>query len=97
MEKLSPQLEEILRERYGKDSIIAVASYRVPWESKTPSVSLIHRIQVFSSSKLLCPLFPCVRYVDGFYMDGAFYVITYACSDKMRQIGENPFPYSDIL
>ena len=23
-------------------------------------------------------------------MDGAFYVITYACSDKMRQIGENP-------
>ena len=25
MEKLSPQLEEILRERYGKDSIIAVA------------------------------------------------------------------------
>ena len=26
MEKLSPQLEEILRERYGKDSIIAVAT-----------------------------------------------------------------------
>ena len=64
MEKLSPQLEEILRERYGKDSIIAVATMKGE--------------------------IPCVRYVDGFYMDGAFYVITYACSDKMRQIGENP-------
>ena len=28
MEKLSPQLEEILRERYGKDSIIAVATMK---------------------------------------------------------------------
>lgn len=64
MEKLNPQLEEILRERYGKDSIIAVATMKGE--------------------------IPCVRYVNGFYMDRAFYVITYACSDKMRQIGENP-------
>lgn len=64
MEKLSPQLEEILRERYGKDSIIAVATMEGE--------------------------LPCVRYVDGFYMDRAFYVITYALSDKMKQIEENP-------
>lgn len=33
---------------------------------------------------------PHVRYVDGFYEDGAFYVITHALSGKMRQIAENP-------
>lgn len=32
---------------------------------------------------------PCVRNVDGFYEDGAFYVITHALSGKMRQIREN--------
>ncbi len=33
---------------------------------------------------------PCVRYVNAFYEDGAFYVITYALSNKMKQIEKNP-------
>lgn len=33
---------------------------------------------------------PCVRNVDGFYEEGAFYVITHALSGKMQQIRENP-------
>lgn len=33
---------------------------------------------------------PYVRNVDAFYEDGAFYVITYALSNKMKQIEENP-------
>lgn len=32
---------------------------------------------------------PCVRRVDGYYEDGAFYVITYGLSAKMRQIAVN--------
>ena len=33
---------------------------------------------------------PWVRTVNSFYEDGAFYVITYALSNKMKQIKENP-------
>ncbi len=33
---------------------------------------------------------PYVRNVNGFYEDGAFYIITYALSNKMKQIEENP-------
>lgn len=33
---------------------------------------------------------PCVRNVDAYYEDGAFYVITYALSNKMKQIEKNP-------
>lgn len=33
---------------------------------------------------------PCVRTVNSFYEDGAFYVITYAVSGKMKQIQKNP-------
>lgn len=33
---------------------------------------------------------PSVRRVNGYYEDGAFYVITYGLSDKMRQIAQNP-------
>ncbi|MDR3084990.1 MAG: pyridoxamine 5'-phosphate oxidase family protein [Christensenellaceae bacterium] len=32
---------------------------------------------------------PCVRDVDAFYEDGAFYITTVAKSSKMRQIGQN--------
>ena len=32
---------------------------------------------------------PSVRYVNAYYEDGAFYVITYGLSNKMRQIGKN--------
>ena len=31
-----------------------------------------------------------VRNVDGYYEDGAFYVVTYALSNKMKQIEANP-------
>lgn len=33
---------------------------------------------------------PYVRGVNAFYEDGAFYVITYALSNKMKQIAKNP-------
>lgn len=33
---------------------------------------------------------PSVRNVDAYYEDGAFYVITYALSNKMQQIRINP-------
>lgn len=33
---------------------------------------------------------PYVRNVDAFYEEGAFYVITYALSNKMKHIAENP-------
>ena len=33
---------------------------------------------------------PHVRTVDGVYIDGCFYVVTYAQSGKMQQIASNP-------
>lgn len=33
---------------------------------------------------------PFVRYVNAYYEDGAFYTITYALSNKMKQIERNP-------
>ncbi len=33
---------------------------------------------------------PYVRYVNAYYENGAFYVITYAHSNKMKQIEKNP-------
>lgn len=33
---------------------------------------------------------PYVRTVDAFYADRAFYVLTYALSNKMKQIARNP-------
>ena len=33
---------------------------------------------------------PYVRSVDAYYADGAFYVLTHALSNKMKQIEENP-------
>ena len=64
MEKLKAATETIMTERFGKDSIIALAT-------EADGV-------------------PYVRYVDGFYLDGAFYIITYALSNKMKQIEANP-------
>lgn len=65
MEK-SKQTEalEIMRERFGHDSLISIATI----DGGRPSV----------------------RTVNGYYEDGSFYVITYALSNKMKQIGENP-------
>lgn len=64
MEKLTMKTKEIMDERFGKDTIIALATVK---DGK-----------------------PYVRSVDGFYEDGAFYVITHALSNKMKQIEENP-------
>ncbi|MCL2495511.1 MAG: pyridoxamine 5'-phosphate oxidase family protein [Oscillospiraceae bacterium] len=33
---------------------------------------------------------PAVRIVNGYYEDGAFYVVTRARSGKMKQLGKNP-------
>lgn len=33
---------------------------------------------------------PSVRIVNGYYENGAFYTITYATSNKMKQIARNP-------
>lgn len=64
MEKLKKEAEEILIERFGKDSIIALAT--------------------------TVDNMPYVRSVDAFYFEGAFYVLTYGLSNKMKQIKDNP-------
>lgn len=61
---MNAESKKIMIERFGKDSIIALAT-------------LENGI-------------PFVRNVNGFYEDGAFYVITYALSNKMKQIEKNP-------
>ena len=64
MQKLSREAEAILVERFGKDSIIALAT---TVDGK-----------------------PDVRNVNAFYFNGAFYVLTYGLSNKMKQIAVNP-------
>ncbi len=64
MEKLSKEVETILIERFGGDSVIALATA----EDNVPYV----------------------RGVNAHYENGAFYVITYGLSNKMRQIEKNP-------
>ena len=64
MQKMNAKLEQIMLERFGKDSLIALATVDngVPY----------------------------VRTVDGFYENGAFYVLTHALSNKMIHIEKNP-------
>lgn len=64
MKNYSDEVEKILKDRFEKDSIIALAT----------AVGEM----------------PYVRNVDAFYADGAFYVLTYGLSGKMKQIEENP-------
>ena len=64
MQKLSREAEEMLVERFGKDSIIALAT--------------------------TVDGMPYVRNVNAFYFNGAFYVLTYGLSNKMKQIAANP-------
>lgn len=64
MEKLTKEAEAIMAERFGKDSIIALATVK---DGK-----------------------PYVRNVNAYYENGAFYIITYGLSDKMKQIQKNP-------
>ena len=64
MKRLDAEAELIMKERFGKDCVIALAT-----EDKG---------------------IPYVRYVDAYYEDQCFYIITYALSNKMRQICNNP-------
>lgn len=64
MGKLSKEAESIMNDRFGKDSVISLAT-------------TINNI-------------PYVRSVNSFYEDGAFYILTYAMSNKMKHIVENP-------
>ena len=64
MKKINPEAEKIMIERFGKDTIIALATV----ENGVPYV----------------------RNVNAYYEDGAFYIITYARSNKIKQIKNNP-------
>lgn len=64
MIKRNQEMEQIMTERFGKDTILSLATVENG--------------------------IPYVRNVDAYYEDGAFYIITYALSNKMRQIAENP-------
>lgn len=64
MQKLTREIETIMAERFGKDSLIALATVEDG--------------------------IPYVRTVDAYYDNGAFYVLTYALSNKMKQIEQNP-------
>ena len=63
-QNLSPEVRTILEERFGHDTLIALATT----EDGIPSV----------------------RAVNALYEDGAFYIITYAKSRKMRSLAKNP-------
>ena len=64
MKKLCEEAEKIMTERFGKDTVIALATVKNE--------------------------VPYVRYVNAYYEDGAFYVITYALSNKMKHMERNP-------
>lgn len=64
MRKLIGEAEKIMMERFGKDTVVALATA----EKEVPYV----------------------RSVNAYYEDGAFYIITHARSNKMKQIENNP-------
>lgn len=64
MKEWSQDAERIMAERFGKDTVIALATDEGGR--------------------------PYVRYVNAYYENGAFYVITHALSNKMQQIRGNP-------
>ena len=59
-QKITPEIDRIMKDRFGKDSLIALATV--------------------SEGR------PCVRTVNSYYENGSFYIVTYALSDKMKQI-----------
>jgi len=63
-ETFPEKVQEIMNERFGRDTLIALATI---------------------NGKL-----PSVRMVNAYYDDGAFYIITYALSNKIKQIEVNP-------
>ena len=64
MKKLNQEAEKIMLDRFGKDTIIALATI----EKEVPHV----------------------RYANAYYENGAFYIITYALSNKIKHIENNP-------
>lgn len=64
MEKLNDTTCELMTERFGHDTLIALATTE--------------------------GTIPYVRAVNSYYLDGSFYVITNALSNKMKQIEKNP-------
>ena len=64
MAGFATEAQAIMKERFGKDSLLALAT--------------------------AADGMPYVRTVNAYYEDGAFYVITYALSGKMKQIEQNP-------
>ena len=64
MKKWGQEAEKIMIERFGKDTVIALATTENG--------------------------IPYVRNVNAYYENGAFYIITYALSNKMKHIGSNP-------
>ena len=64
MRKLGSEAEKIMIERFGKDTVIALATVE-------------HEM-------------PYVRNVNAYYEDGSFYIITYALTNKIKQIEKNP-------
>ena len=62
---MNKEIDKILKDRFEKDSLIAIAT-------------------VDETDK------PWVRTVDAIYIDGAFYTITNATTNKMKHINENP-------
>lgn len=61
---IAKNLEAIMYERFGRDSVISLAT-------------CVDNV-------------PFVRCVDAYYEDGAFYILTYALSNKMKHIEKNP-------
>ena len=62
--KFSPKTRQIMDERFGRDTLIALATV----DANIPNV----------------------RTVNAYYENGAFYIITHAQSNKMKQITKNP-------
>lgn len=63
MIKIRPEVEKIMMERFGKDTVIALSTV----ENEVPYV----------------------RYVNAYYENGAFYIITYSLSSKIKQLEKN--------
>lgn len=64
MDSLCKEAEQIMIERFGRDTIIALAT---------------------TENEM-----PYVRYVNAYYENGAFYIITHALSNKMQHIKADP-------
>ena len=64
MKGFSGEAELVMIDRFGKDTVIALATTKNEM--------------------------PHVRYVNAYYENGAFYIITHAVSNKMKHIKDNP-------